>query len=176
MKNINKLSDIKCGEYFVTLDLMNKMNSKEITAKEGITKIINAFDSKVDVDKMSASKAEKFLSSVLEVINDKDRESNFNHIIEIDKVVYGFEPSFESMEAGAFQDLQDYLIADKYMEALTILYRPITRNYMEKRYDISSYVDESNNSFAYRAHMLSEHLNAQDAIGVLDFFVVSLLK
>lgn len=175
MRKIKNLSDIKAREYFDTLDLINKMNTKEITAKEGFESIVKSFEGeKVNFKKLSAKEVETFIGSIIEVIN-KNEVGEFNKCIKIKGITFGFEPSFEGMEAGAFQDLQDYLTQFEFLKALAVLYRPIDKTFMERRYSIASYVDESNQEFEYRAYLLGEHLSAKDARGVIDFFVNSLL-
>jgi len=98
----------------------------------------------------------------------------FAHIVELDGVEYGFEPSLDRLETGAFADITHFeeLGVDKYLDKfLAILYRPITRKWGNKnvRYRIESYCDTGgdllDNSDIFRTLPFSY------ALGVRAFFL-----
>lgn len=173
MRKINKLEDISVSEYFKLLSVMDDMNTKKTSAKDGITdltKVLLGVD--VNVDKLSAKYVETLVGSAIQAIN-SESAGEFNKIVSIKGVLYGIEPAFETMEAGAYHDVCTYIDQKEYVKALAILYRPISKTYMERRYDIASYVEESDNAFAYRVYLIENYLTAADARGVLNFFVNS---
>lgn len=173
MRKVKSLKDINAREYFQIITIFDRMNKKEITAQEGIEKITIDI-AKVDI-KHSAKEVELFIGNLLQLINER-KPSEFKSIFTVKGVKYGIEPSFESMESGAYQDLIIYIEAEKFIEALAIIYRPVAASYANKAYSITSYVDEANQSFDSRVGILGEFITAEEALGVIDFFYNSLLQ
>lgn len=116
------LKDISLDKW-IKFDAINKENSDEDFLIDKMIEIFCDLDLK-DVAKIPFADAQDIYKDLVDVLNE---EADFQPIINVDGVDFGFIPNLNEITLGEFVDLDNYLLSTKDLnKAMAVLYRPIT--------------------------------------------------
>ena len=116
------LEDISL-EKWIKFDAINKEGSDEDFLIDKMIEIFCDLDLK-DVSKIPFADAQDIYKDLVDVLNE---EANFQPIINVNGVDFGFIPNLNEITLGEFVDLDNYLLNTKDLnKAMAVLYRPIT--------------------------------------------------
>ena len=161
MNRIERLEDIKFRD-LIKFNEYLKMAEDDISVMSyQILRIFYSID-KTDAMKLSPDEFDSLVGSVISVIN---QDGEFKNILEMNGVKYGFIPKFEEIKAGELIDMDALLVEERYIELMSILFRPI--------------IGDINKSGQYRIEEYKGYddrfseIDASVVTGILSFFLKS---
>ena len=108
---------------WIKFDAINKEGSDEDFLIDKMIEIFCDLDLK-DVAKIPFSDAQDIYKDLVDVLNE---EADFQPIINVNGIDFGFIPNLNEITLGEFVDLDNYLLSTKDLDkAMAVLYRPIT--------------------------------------------------
>lgn len=138
---MKRLEDIKYRTYKKAEPYLNRI---EELGTEEIIKVVNILY-ETEVKDKPYEEIVGMLTNFLTIVGSTDPDLIIK--FESDKVKYGFLPNFSEITTGELIDL-DNLLIDRNFEAIaSIIYRPITKESKDGRYEVEEYKGYNEETF-----------------------------
>lgn len=160
LKDIKSMRDYSYNQFISFIEMSNIIEDE----KELSYKMLEIFFGikKKDVKLLSIEQYEDLINRIALTF---EKELILQNIIILKGVEYGLIPNFEKITAGELIDLDTLLKEDKWIEIMSILYRPLIGNINDKgEYRIEQY-DEYDDKF--------KDIDAYTLLSCKSFFVKS---
>ena len=166
LKQFRTLDDFTLAEFCQCIVI--QANAKEGDENDSVIQYVKALNphlSESDVSKIPTPMLMDYMTAIVDVLyNEQEPKGDPPVFIKHKKLLFGLEPSVQSMPFGLFTDLQDLsanISKDNLLKIFALLYRPVKSKIGDKVYSLESYEKELPASINARAELFGEILTGR---------------